>query len=127
MENHLGLRVLKASGMHGPLEVHKDSSMPAPNIIEMGSQRVPDLIPGMLYSALTLTLDVSNFPNPSWPGGPPRSCSLLASCLANPKRTGAAQTPLLPSQGQLLGPKSSGSRKAHGPQGRCTGGGLVST
>lgn len=28
MENHLGPRVLKTSGIQGPLEVHKDSSMP---------------------------------------------------------------------------------------------------
>lgn len=32
MENHLGLGVVKASGMQGPLEDHKDSSMP-PNIV----------------------------------------------------------------------------------------------
>lgn len=85
----------------------------------------PGLISGMLCSTLALAADVSNFP--ASPGRvdlkrtksqrqglrPLKPCSLLAPCLVNAWRTGAAWAPLLPSQRHLLGPKGSGNRKTH--------------
>ena len=70
MEKRLGWRVPRASWMQEPLEVYKEVPCP-PVLYRRGIVgRNPSLIPGMLYSTITLTPDIGNFPSQSWPGGP---------------------------------------------------------
>lgn len=68
----------------------------------------------MLYSILTLTLDVSDFPCQSWPGGPQRVGAQGAKVLFP---AGSLQWelpfPLLSSWGHLLGLKGFWEYKTH--------------